>query len=104
MRCSTTHFAEKGCRENIILEYFGESPDMPCGRCDICRTEKARRRSEENIDKLHDSIMYMLSKRPRTINEIVETLPYQKDVVMAHIKMLIGEGVIRLENLSLILN
>ena len=97
-------FAEKGCRENIILEYFGESPDMPCGRCDICRTEKARRRSEENIDKLHDSIMYMLSKRPRTINEIVETLPYQKDVVMAHIRMLIGEGVIRLENLSLILN
>ena len=48
--------------------------------------------------------MYMLSKRPRNINEIVETLPYQKDVVMAHIRMLIGEGVIRLENLSLILN
>ena len=29
-------FAEKGCRENIILEYFGESPDMPNRHSSLC--------------------------------------------------------------------
>ena len=26
-----------GCRMKFILEYFGEKPDINCGRCDLCR-------------------------------------------------------------------
>jgi len=28
---------ERGCRERMILEYFGERDTVPCGRCDNCR-------------------------------------------------------------------
>lgn len=30
-------FATTGCRVKGMLEYFGETPAPPCGRCDLCR-------------------------------------------------------------------
>jgi len=29
------------CRQEVILEYFGESDPVPCGTCDICRSSGA---------------------------------------------------------------
>lgn len=33
-------FDPAACRANVILQYFGEDPDRPCGTCDTCRTSK----------------------------------------------------------------
>lgn len=30
------------CREQHLLSYFGETDSKPCGRCDLCRSRKAR--------------------------------------------------------------
>jgi ATP-dependent DNA helicase RecQ len=33
-------FAQSGeCRQNVILRYFGEETDTPCGHCDNCRRQ-----------------------------------------------------------------
>lgn len=35
---SLVSFCEaRHCRRNILLSYFGETPTVPCGRCDVCR-------------------------------------------------------------------
>lgn len=37
------------CRENRLLEYFGEKRSAPCGSCDVCRADKnSRRKAPEN--------------------------------------------------------
>lgn len=30
-------FADSGCRSDMMLEYFGERTQAPCGKCDLCR-------------------------------------------------------------------
>ena len=30
---------DAGCRVRTLLSYFGEEPDMDCGKCDRCRPE-----------------------------------------------------------------
>lgn len=33
-------FNPRICRENRMLEYFGEHREQPCGRCDVCREHR----------------------------------------------------------------
>ena len=95
-------YSETDCRENAILHYFGETPDSPCGRCDICRSRKALSRSESATEDIHNGIMHLLSKRPRTLYEITSTLSsFHKEAIISHIRGLMAEGVIIPDNLNL---
>ena len=38
---------DEGCRQQYLLEYFGQSESKPCGKCDICR----RKAGDRNIRK-----------------------------------------------------
>lgn len=42
----------KQCRQQWILEYFGEHDTEPCGRCDYCRSNKSRKNKVINGDEL----------------------------------------------------
>ena len=33
-------FGSTACRANTLLKYFGESPNEPCGKCDVCRSAR----------------------------------------------------------------
>lgn len=56
-------FSNSGCRENMMLEYFGEEAGVACGRCDICRGKRPAKKglSEDVISK----IMAYVKARPR---------------------------------------
>ncbi len=56
-------FSNSGCRENMMLEYFGEEAGVACGRCDICRGKRPAKKglSEDAISK----IMTYVKARPR---------------------------------------
>lgn len=56
-------FSNSGCRENMMLEYFGEEAGVACGRCDICRGKRPAKKglSEDAISK----IMAYVKARPR---------------------------------------
>lgn len=56
-------FSNSGCRENMMLEYFGEEAGVACGRCDICRGKRPVKKglSEDTISK----IMAYVKARPR---------------------------------------
>lgn len=60
------------CRTNILLEYFGESLTISCGRCDFCLNEINVRNSLERVDKtiqfdsLHGDSICIPKPTPRT--------------------------------------
>lgn len=53
------------CRQQWILEYFGESDSHPCGSCDIC-SETASHRGREPDDEEFEIVQKALSGVART--------------------------------------
>ncbi len=55
------------CRENRMLEYFGETREQRCGRCDTCRelNHRTRRNNGANIT---NSILEYLHKQPSGVD------------------------------------
>jgi ATP-dependent DNA helicase RecQ len=48
-----TRFAYSvGCRQQWILDYFGETNSEPCGHCDVCAADDAGREELEEADLL----------------------------------------------------
>lgn len=54
-------FNPSGCRENRILEYFGEKRDSYCLRCDVCR-DNGKKRKERSSDAVTVICDYLKSK------------------------------------------
>lgn len=50
------------CRENKLIEYFGESTAEACGRCDTCRSRK--KTAAVSPGKSVESILQFLRERP----------------------------------------
>lgn len=48
-----------GCRQNFILDYFGEKDADKCGRCDICLTNN---KIDRALDKMSHSTVYGTKK------------------------------------------
>jgi ATP-dependent DNA helicase RecQ len=49
----------QACRQEVILEYFGEKEPVPCGTCDVCRSngaQAARQGTPEEITMLRQAL------------------------------------------------
>ncbi len=84
------------CRESLILKYFDEPTVCDCGRCDVC-IEKRHKKSD-NIQEIQDGIFYMLSLKPRTLQEFTETLSFNGSSIIDMLRFLSGEGKITLKD------
>ena len=76
------------CREKMILEYFDENAG-DCGRCDICVEQKSKKK--DNIKEIQEGILYMLSLKPRTMNDFLETLSFKGDAIINQLRFLCDE-------------
>lgn len=85
------YFSSGNCREAMLRQYFGEQVDSSCGCCDVCLGKK-RQADYANPNDLIDSILYVLSHKPLTLKELISTLPYTKESVIATAKRLCDEG------------
>lgn len=85
---------DKKCRQQILLEYFGEKGSRPCGMCDNCLKKESDEITEREFAEILHAIKIAIAKRPMSAKEIAEELPYKTDNVIEVIRFLEDEGYI----------
>ncbi len=89
-------FSTDECRVNTMLRYFGEKPDTPCGKCDVCRTRSkshAHSTTPQEHQSLAESILYLASQPGgHTAEYIIDQLSAPRDIVIAEIRTLADSG------------
>ncbi len=82
-------FGTSGCRVNQMLEYFGETPSEPCGKCDLCR-ESAPKRVERSLE---ESILYLASQPGgHTLDYIAAQLSVPVKNIIGSVRPLLDSG------------
>lgn len=85
-------FAVDECRVNRMLEYFGEKPESPCGKCDVCRERRHVRLNSLSREALEASVMYMVSQGPRTVDYLVRESSGRREDVIECVRRLAKRG------------
>jgi ATP-dependent DNA helicase RecQ len=91
-------FAKDECREQIMLEYFGENGAERCGRCDTCRQKRdAERYAPKNLIPV---LSEYFDRHPQGVDiRILEAeLPGARIHLAECLSFLCDEGYIRIEN------
>lgn len=93
-------FDKSGCRVNRMLEYFGEKPEQPCGKCDECRAAAAELSAEDR----EAQILYLASQPGgHTIDYIASQLSVPVAKVIESARPLLDEGTVVLKGSTLVL-
>lgn len=81
------------CREAALLAYFGELGHADCGHCDAC-IERKKQSSHTSTD-VQEGVLYMTQVKPRTMQELIDTLSFSREEVCAMVAFLVDEGYIQ---------
>ena len=85
-------YGNQGCRERMLLGYFGERSDDDCGHCDLCIDR--RKRGDHTPADVQQGILYMAGQRPRRLDEFLSTLSFPRDEIISMLDFLVDEGFI----------
>jgi ATP-dependent DNA helicase RecQ len=80
---------KKACRQQYILQYFGETQPQKCGHCDHCLQEA---RVPTDTLAITDQIIAVLSKRKCSSRELINGLPHDPMEILEALKELLAEG------------
>lgn len=58
------------CRERMLLEYFGESTQMDCGHCDVCRSMQEERPDPDRLKK--ELLLIVTECEPIAVQELAD--------------------------------
>ncbi|SNC66658.1 ATP-dependent DNA helicase RecQ [Hymenobacter gelipurpurascens] len=96
-RCKTEsviqYAAESRCRQQLLLEYFGELDAAACGICDFCLAEKKAKQQPAPATGLREQLVSMVKAAPQTPREVVARFePGQATAVLQAIRELVEFG------------
>ncbi len=85
-------YSDTGCRELMLLGYFGEKKEEECGHCDLCIDR--RKQGDHVPEDVQQGILYMAGLRPRRLEEFLDTLSFRHEEVISMLSFLVDEGFI----------
>ena len=85
---------DETCRQLLLMEYFGQKEEKPCGICAVCIGKKNRLHREER-KSLEEQILQVLAKQNTNIRELVRQLGEDEEVVIGQVRKLLDEGKIQ---------
>jgi ATP-dependent DNA helicase RecQ len=84
------------CRNSMIIEYFDETVERDCGKCDNCLNKKKTNKLEINHQENRDKILNKLKEAPCTLDEINTFLePISNNDFVSTIRSMISTGELR---------
>ncbi|MEM6515001.1 MAG: RecQ family ATP-dependent DNA helicase [Bacteroidota bacterium] len=81
------------CKSIQLLDYFGETSMMPCGKCSVC-IAKNDRSIVEDFDSLKFQIIELLKQKPQNSRQIVEHLNFEKKEILKMIKLMLEHNIL----------
>jgi ATP-dependent DNA helicase RecQ len=96
----TYYMTEKlKCRSRLLLEYFGETGSVRCGKCDICLAQNELGLSQLEFDQISDMLEHYLQE-PCLFEELIFRIDRNEDEIIEVVRWLIDNGKIihRIDN------
>jgi len=80
--------SENICRSTLLLQYFGETPPPPCGKCDVCTSSTRNEITATDLKNISSFIVQELRNKQLTIGQLINNLkaPYPEKKVIATIQ------------------
>ena len=83
------------CRQTVIIDYFGEQNDEPCGVCDICLKKKKESHAAETEQELRTQLVTILTGQELTVWELVQQTG-EKELILTILRQLLDEGKVKI--------
>jgi ATP-dependent DNA helicase RecQ len=82
-------FNIEDCRNNQLLNYFGQPTIEPCGLCDVCRDMAQRSLKNQNIDEVAGEITRCLQKQKLSLQELKDMLRFKEEMLGMGVRYLL---------------
>lgn len=85
------------CRSRLLLYYFGETDTVNCRMCDICRRKNKKNHFQHVFGIIADEVQRLLKNETKNLDEILSSIPYEKENIIHTLRYLCDEKIIRQE-------
>ena len=84
--------SQQGCRQAMLLHYFGEELAEPCGRCDLCLARKTRyQRSEETLKARLKALLEQMEEPSPALRDLAKSLGVKTKALLPILQKLLEE-------------
>ncbi len=78
------------CRNQMLLEYFGEESYVRCGQCDYCRSRNKLSLSDSEFERVAARIKILLQHQPVSVHRLVKELDIpNEDLALAVVQWMV---------------
>jgi ATP-dependent DNA helicase RecQ len=87
---SMIHYASSGhkCRSQLLLQYFGETESVRCGKCDVCMARNELNVSKYEFDTVSEQIKKVMAQ-PCFYEELLQQIEGKPDNVVKIVRWLL---------------
>ncbi len=83
------------CRNNILLEYFGQPLTEPCGNCDVCREKEPEKLSDQTIKNIASEIVKCLERHDLSLQDLASEINIREEILDNVIRNLLEDEIIQ---------
>ncbi len=89
-----------GCRNEMLLRYFGEKTEGPCMHCDLCLDRDRHTPDKDETEKIRQNIIKTLEENPGS-QDCIYALPYNREDIETVLHRMFDEEELEMQGNSI---